>query len=50
MEELKVGIEKIGLYIPNNYVDLIKLANKRGIDPNKWTYGIGQSKMAVLSE
>ncbi|WP_103981737.1 hydroxymethylglutaryl-CoA synthase [Helcococcus massiliensis] len=46
----KVGIEKIGLYLPKYYVDLVDLAEKRGVDPNKWTIGIGQEKMSVIEE
>ena len=49
-EANKVGIEKIGLYIPKYYVDLVALAEKRGVDPNKWTIGIGQEKMSVIEE
>ena len=43
MNEIKVGIDKINLYIPKNFVDLAKLARHRGIDPDKWTKGIGQN-------
>ena len=49
-ETNKVGIEKIGLYLPKYYVDLVALAEKRGVDPNKWTIGIGQEKMSVIEE
>lgn len=49
MNEIKVGIDKINLYIPKNFVDLAKLARHRGIDPDKWTKGIGQNKMSVIS-
>lgn len=44
-----VGIEKIGIFIPKNYIDLAKLAEHRGIDPLKWTQGIGQEKMSVMN-
>lgn len=44
---MKIGIDKIDFYTPNQYVDLVDLAKKRGIDPNKFTIGIGQEKMAV---
>lgn len=47
-EQVKVGIEKIGIYIPKNYVDLSLLAKHRGVDPAKWTQGIGQDNMAVI--
>lgn len=47
MKELKVGIDKIGLYVPKFYIDMKELATYRGVDPNKWTIGIGQEQMAV---
>jgi len=49
-ENIKVGIEKIGIYIPNQFIDLKTLAEYRGVDPNKWTKGIGQETMSVLSK
>ena len=44
---MSVGIDKINFFTPNAYVDLKELAQKRGIDPNKFIIGIGQSQMAV---
>ncbi|MGY3749036.1 hydroxymethylglutaryl-CoA synthase [Vagococcus acidifermentans] len=44
---MTVGIDKINFFTPNLYVDLVDLAEHRGIDPNKFTIGIGQNKMAV---
>lgn len=44
---MKIGIEKIGFYTPHLYVDMIKLAEARGVDPDKYTIGIGQDKMAL---
>lgn len=44
---MKIGIDKIDFYTPNQFVDLVELAKNRGIDPNKFTIGIGQEKMAV---
>lgn len=44
---MKIGIDKIGLYTPRVFVDMKKLAHARGIDPDKYTIGIGQEKMAV---
>lgn len=44
---MKIGIDKIGFYTPNQYVDLVELALKRRIDPAKFTIGIGQDKMAI---
>lgn len=44
---LKIGIDKISFYTPHLYVDMVDLANARGVDPGKFTIGIGQSEMAV---
>ena len=44
---MKVGIDKIGFYTPNKYVDMVDLAHARGDDPNKYLIGIGQKQMAV---
>lgn len=44
---LKAGIDKIGFYAPHLYVDMTKLAESRNVDPDKFTIGIGQEKMAV---
>lgn len=44
---LNIGIDKIGFYAPQYYLDMVKLAEKRGIDPDKFTIGIGQDEMAV---
>ena len=42
-----VGIDKIGLYVPQYYIEMTELAQARGIEPSKYTIGIGQDKMAV---
>ncbi|QNQ80759.1 hydroxymethylglutaryl-CoA synthase [Lactobacillus sp. PV034] len=47
---MQVGIDKIGFYTPNKYVDMIDLANARNQDPNKFLIGIGQEKMTVADE
>lgn len=44
---MNIGIDKIHFFTPNIYVDLVELANARGIDPNKFTIGIGQDQMAL---
>lgn len=44
---MKVGIDKIGFYIPKMYLDMVDLAEARGIDSAKFTIGLGQEKMAV---
>lgn len=43
---MKIGIDKISFYTPAFYVDMTELALARDIDPNKFTIGIGQDKMA----
>lgn len=42
-----VGIDKIGLYVPQYYIEMTELAQARGVEPSKYTIGIGQDKMAV---
>ncbi|OJF97210.1 hydroxymethylglutaryl-CoA synthase [Alkalibacterium sp. 20] len=44
---MNIGIDKIGFYTPDQYIDMEKLAEIRGVDPAKYTIGIGQEKMAV---
>lgn len=46
MEQL-VGIDRINLYIPPQYIEMEELAKARGVDPAKFTIGIGQNQMAV---
>lgn len=44
---MKIGIDKIGFYTPQLYVDMNKLAASRNVEPAKYTIGIGQEQMAV---
>ncbi|WP_459127596.1 hydroxymethylglutaryl-CoA synthase [Latilactobacillus curvatus] len=44
---MQIGIDKMGLFTPNTYLDLVMLANARGVDPDKYTIGIGQDQMAI---
>ncbi|APX72168.1 hydroxymethylglutaryl-CoA synthase [Companilactobacillus allii] len=44
---MDIGIDRLGFYVPQKYIDLVELANERDVDPNKFTIGIGQSKQAV---
>lgn len=44
---MKIGIDKLGFYAPHLYVDMNDLAEARGIDPGKFTIGLGQDEMAV---
>lgn len=45
---MTIGIDKIGFFTPHLYVDMIQLAKAREVDPDKFTIGIGQDKMAVV--
>ena len=44
---MNIGIDKIGFYVPKDYIDIVELAKARDVDPNKFTIGIGQDKQAV---
>jgi hydroxymethylglutaryl-CoA synthase len=44
---LKVGIEKISFYTPENYLHLDVLAQQKSVDPAKFSAGIGQEKIAM---
>lgn len=44
---MNIGIDKIGFYVPHMFVDMNKLAVARDVEPEKYTIGIGQEKMAV---
>jgi hydroxymethylglutaryl-CoA synthase len=43
----KVGIDRIGFYVPRHYIALSTLAEQQGIDPDKYSRGIGQNKIAM---
>lgn len=44
---MNVGIDAIRFYSSNYFIDLRTLAGVRGVDPDKYTLGIGQEKMAI---
>ncbi|MCF6514930.1 hydroxymethylglutaryl-CoA synthase [Lactobacillus sp. S2-2] len=44
----EVGIDKIGFFTPNFYLDMNDLAEDRNEDPNKYLIGIGQNKQSVI--
>lgn len=44
---MNIGIDKIGFYSPNLVIDMRELAKARDVDPDKFTYGLGQDFMAV---
>ena len=47
---MQVGIDQIGFYTPNKYVDMVDLAQARNEDPNKFLIGIGQNRMSVADQ
>lgn len=47
---MQVGIDQIGFYTPNKYVDMVDLAHARNEDPNKYLIGIGQKRMSVADQ
>ena len=44
---MNIGIDKIGFFVPPTALDMETLAEARGVEPAKYTIGIGQSTMAV---
>ncbi|MBD5430314.1 hydroxymethylglutaryl-CoA synthase [Lactobacillus sp.] len=47
---MSIGIDKIGFFTPNKYVDMVDLAHARNQDPNKFLIGIGQTTMSVADK
>lgn len=47
---MSVGIDKIGFFTPNKYVDMVDLAHARNEDPNKFLIGIGQKTMSIADQ
>lgn len=46
---IKVGIDTIAFYTSQYSLDLTALAQQRGIDPDKFSQGLGQQKMSVCA-
>ncbi|WP_075186299.1 hydroxymethylglutaryl-CoA synthase family protein [Teredinibacter haidensis] len=46
---MRVGIEAIAFHCPQHYLDLVDLAEAREIDPDKFTKGLGQLRMAIAT-
>lgn len=44
---MKIGIDKVNFYVPHLYLDMNKLAKERNVEPEKFTIGLGQDKMAI---
>ncbi len=47
MNETPVGIDALSFYAPAYYLDLRVLAEKRGVNPDKYRIGLGQERMAI---
>jgi hydroxymethylglutaryl-CoA synthase len=45
---MKIGLDLISFHTPSYVMDLRILAEKRGVDPEKFITGIGQERMAVV--
>ncbi|MEO0393702.1 MAG: hydroxymethylglutaryl-CoA synthase [Pseudomonadota bacterium] len=45
----KIGIDRLSFYAPQHYLDLATLAQQHGIDPEKFSRGIGQAKIAITT-
>ena len=43
----QVGIEALAIAVPRRYVDIEELARARGVEPAKYTAGLGAKEMAV---
>ncbi len=46
---ITVGIDALAFAGPAAYVDMVDLAGARGVDPAKFTHGLGQLRMAIAS-
>lgn len=46
---VKVGIDAMGFYTSQYYLDLQTLATARGVDVDKYVIGLGQHRMSVMS-
>jgi hydroxymethylglutaryl-CoA synthase len=44
---MKIGIDQISFYTSQYFLDLRTLADARGVDPDKYLVGIGQSRMGI---
>jgi hydroxymethylglutaryl-CoA synthase len=45
--KIRVGIDAMGVAVPRRYIDIEDLARARGVDPAKYTQGLGAREMAV---
>jgi len=49
VKSMKIGIEAIAFDIPEHYLEMSELAKARGVEPAKYTSGLGQKQMAVAT-
>lgn len=49
MTNTSIGIEKLSFYVPKHYIALATLAERHGIDPAKFSRGIGQDMFSMPS-
>jgi hydroxymethylglutaryl-CoA synthase len=49
VSQTRVGIDAIAFHGPECFVDMVELAQARGVEPEKFTRGIGQQQMAVAT-
>ena len=45
--KIRVGIDAMAVAVPRRYIDIEDLARARGVDPAKYTQGLGAREMAV---
>ncbi len=45
--KIRVGIDAMGVAVPRRYIDIEDLARARGVEPAKYTAGLGAREMAV---
>lgn len=46
-KQMNIGIDKFNFFTPHVYVDMEELAEVRGVEPAKFTIGLGQTEQAV---
>jgi hydroxymethylglutaryl-CoA synthase len=44
---MKIGIDKMGFFCPDQYIEMSDLADARQTDPDKYSIGLGQVQMGV---
>ena len=44
---MNIGIDKIGFYSPQYYIEMSELAKARNTEPNKYIIGLGLERMAI---